>query len=213
MKLFVPEEIDRYAHNHTSPRGAVLAQLRSHTLAEVPYSQMQVGRVEGGLLQLLAQLLNAKRIVEIGTYTGYSALCLAEGLAEEGRVITCDQSLEYTDVARKFWSKSPFGHKIELRLGDALETVLAMGDEPIDMVFVDADKSRYVDYYEALLPKVRRGGLVVFDNTLWSGEVLEPESDDARGIARLNDLVQSDERVQNVFLTVRDGILVARKTG
>jgi caffeoyl-CoA O-methyltransferase len=211
MKLFVPETIEQYAHDHTHPRPALFDELREHTLAEVPHPQMQVGRVEGTLLKLLATILEAERILEIGTYTGYSSLCMAEALPTEGVLITCDRSEEYTAVARRFWDKSPHGHKIRLELGDALESVRKLSDEPFDMAFIDADKARYPDYYDEILPRIRAGGLLVVDNVLWSGEVLAPESDDARGISALNDRVQHDDRVENVMLTVRDGILLARK--
>ena len=114
-------------------------------------------------------------------------------------------------MARRYWAKSPHGHKIHLKLGDALETVRKLGDEPFDMAFIDADKSRYPQYYAEILPRLRSGGIMVIDNVLWSGEVLSPESDDAQGIAALNDEVQADDRVENVLLTVRDGVLLARK--
>jgi caffeoyl-CoA O-methyltransferase len=211
MKLFVPEAIERYAHDHTHPRPALFDELREHTQAQVPFPQMQVGRVEGTLLKMLASLLDARRILEIGTYTGYSSLCMAEALPDDGELITCDRSEEYTAVARRFWAKSPHGRKIRLELGDALETVKNLGDEPFDMAFIDADKARYPHYYDAILPRLRAGGLMVVDNVLWSGEVLEPESDDALGIVALNDRVQADDRVENVMLTVRDGVLLVRK--
>jgi caffeoyl-CoA O-methyltransferase len=172
---------------------------------------MQVGRVEGTLLKLLASLAGARRILEIGTYTGYSALCMAEALPDDGQLITCDRSEEFTTVARRFWAESPHGHKIELYLGDALDSLRALDDRPFCMAFIDADKSRYVDYYEEILPRLRPGGLLVVDNVLWSGAVLAPETDDARGIAALNEHVTADERVDNVLLTVRDGVMLARK--
>ena len=172
---------------------------------------MQVGRVEGSLLKMLASLVSARRVLELGTYTGYSSLCMAEALPDDGKLITCDYSEEYTAVARRFFAKSPHGHKIELRMGDALATVEALDEEPFDMAFVDADKERYPLYYEAILPRIRTGGLMVFDNVLWSGAALDPQEGSDRGIAALNDRVQNDPAVDNVMLTVRDGILLARK--
>lgn len=211
MKLFVPDDIQAYAHDHTKPRPEVLDELRDFTQAHVAFPQMQVGRVEGTLLKVLATLIGARRILEIGTYTGYSALCLAEALPEGGEVITCDVSEQYTQVARRFWAKSPHGHKIHLHLGDALDTLHELGGDPFDMAFIDADKHRYPLYYERILSLVRSNGLIVVDNVLWSGDVLAPRSEDARGIAALNDMVQDDPRVENVLLTVRDGVLLIRK--
>ncbi len=211
MKLFVPDDIERYAHDHTEARGTLFDSLREHTRAHVPYPQMQVGKVEGTLLKLLAAMLDAKRILEVGTYTGYSALCMAEALPDHGVLITCDRSEEFTSVARTFWAKSPHGRKIELRLGDAMETIDALDDTPFDMAFLDADKARYPDYYDRIVPRLRPGGLLVIDNVLWSGEVLDPKSDDARGIAAVNRQATDDPRVENVMLTVRDGVMLVRK--
>ena len=211
MKLFVPPEIDRYAREHTSERPALFDELRSHTYATFDNPQMQVGRVEGMLLKLLVALCGAKRVLEIGTFTGYSALCMAEALPADGELITCDHNEEHVAAARSFFERSPHGHKITIRLGDALDTVVALDDKPFDLVFIDADKARYLDYYEQLLPRLRTGGLLVADNVLWSGEVLDPSSDDARGIVAMNERVQSDDRVDNVLLPVRDGLMLARK--
>ena len=211
MKPLVSPALEQYAHDHTQPRPGLFDELRAYTQAEVASPQMQVGRVEGTLLKLLATLVGARRILEIGTYTGYSSLCMAEALPDDGELITCDKSEEFTAVARRFWGESLHGHKIRLELGDALDTVRKLSDEPFDMAFIDADKSRYPLYYDEILPRLRKGGLMVIDNVLWSGEVLSPESDDARGIAALNDKVQFDDRVENVLLTVRDGVLLARK--
>ncbi len=210
MKLFVPDEIERYAHDHTRERPALFEELRAYTHANVPAPQMQVGRVEGSLLKLLAGLCGARRILEIGTYTGYSALCMAEALPEGGELVTCDINPEVAKVARSFFDKSPHGRKIRIALGDAIDTIRGL-DGPFDMLFLDADKARYIAYYEAILPKLRAGGLVVADNVLWSGEVLKPGSDDGRGLAAFNEHVTRDARVENVMLTVRDGIMLARK--
>lgn len=173
---------------------------------------MQVGRVEGTLLSLLVRLARAERVIEIGTFTGYSALCMAEALPPEGKLVTCDVDEAATAVAKSFFERSPHGHKIEVRLGDALETVRSLADDELfDVVFLDADKARYLDYYEALVPRLRPGGLVLADNTLWSGEVLEPKTADARGLVAFNRRVTEDPRVENVLLSVRDGLMVARR--
>ena len=209
---FLPPEIEAYAHEHTRPRPVLFDELRDYTFEHVELPQMQVGRIEGALLKMLAALSGARRVLEIGTYTGYSSLCLAEGLPEGGRVITCDHSEEFTAIARRFWDQSPHGAKIELRLGDGLETVRSLASgEPFDMAFLDADKVRYVDYYEAIVPILNAGGLLVVDNVLWSGQVLTPEADASAAIAALNERVLGDDRVENVLLPVRDGINLVRK--
>lgn len=209
---FLPPEIEAYAHDHTRPRPALFDELRDYTFEHAELPQMQVGRIEGALLKMLAALVGARRVLEIGTYTGYSALCLAEALPDDGRVITCDRSEEFTAIARRFWDRSPHGNKIELRLGDGLETVKSLASgEPFDMVFLDADKVRYPDYYDAIIPILNVGGLLVVDNVLWSGQVLAPESDASKAIAALNERVLGDDRVDNVLLPVRDGVNLVRK--
>ena len=206
----VPDEIEQYAVDHSSAMADLFGRLREETLASTDLPQMQVGPLEGRLLTLLTRLTGARLAVEVGTFTGYSALSIAEGLAEGGRLITCDVNPVTTAIAQKYWDEAPWGHRIELRLGDATETVAAI-EGPIDLVFIDADKSDYVTYWEALLPKVRAGGLMVVDNVLWSGTVLDPQEDSARAIDAFNRHVLADERVEHVMLTVRDGITVARK--
>jgi caffeoyl-CoA O-methyltransferase len=208
---FIDPALDQYAHDHTRARPALFDELREHTYANVALPQMQVGRVEGTLLKTLAALIGARRILEIGTFTGYSALCMAEALPDDGKLLSCDRSEEFTAVAHRFFAKSPHGHKIEILIGDALDTVKSLPADPIDMAFLDADKARYPDYYEAIVPRLRKNGLLVIDNVLWSGAVLDPQTDDARGIAAVNDRAQADERVENVLLPVRDGIMIVRK--
>jgi caffeoyl-CoA O-methyltransferase len=212
MTPLIAPEIDRYVHDHTRARPALFDELREVTYATMQDPQMQVGRVEGGLLKLLVAVTGARRVVEIGTFTGYSALSMAEGLPEGGEVITCDINPEAARVAQSFFDKSPHGKKISLRLGDALETLRSLpGDLTIDLAFIDADKERYVDYYEEILPRLRPNGLIVADNTLWSGAVVDPQTASARAIARYNDHVMADPRVENVLLSVRDGMMLARK--
>lgn len=210
MIPLVDAAVERYALEHSSPVDPIYDRLREETLASTELPQMQVGRVEGRLLKLLVQLVGARRAVEIGTFTGYSALSIAEGLAEGGTLVTCDVDPVATAIAKRFWAEAPWGDRIELRLGDARQTAAAL-EGPIDFVFIDADKSGYVDYWEALVPKVRPGGVLVADNVLWSGEVVAPAGDSARHIAAFNDRVAADDRVEQVMLTVRDGITVARR--
>lgn len=212
MKPLLDPDLEQYAHDHTSPRAPLFDELRAETYASMPSPHMQVGRVEGTLLELLCRMLGAKRVLEIGTFTGFSALCMAEALPDDGELITCDIDPEAARVARAFFERSPHGKKIRLCLGDALETVRALPEmPPFDLVFLDADKERYVDYYEATLPHLRRGGLIVADNTLWSGRVLAPEHASDRAIVAYNAHVTRDPRVKNVELTVRDGMMLAYK--
>lgn len=208
----VSEAIEQYAHDHTQPPGALFEELREVTYAKADNPNMQVGRVEGALLRNLVGLIGARRVLEIGTFTGYSALCMADALPADGTLVTCDRDESVVAIARTFFARSPHGHKIEVRVGDALETLRSYeATDELDLAFIDADKARYVDYYDLIVPRLRKGGLLVADNTLWSGRVLSPESEDSHGIVRFNAHVQADTRVDNVLLTVRDGIMLARK--
>jgi len=159
---------------------------------------------------MLARLTNARRAVEVGTFTGYSALAIAEGMAEGGKLITCDIDPVATSIAQSYFARADWGDRIELRLGPALST-LAELEGPFDLAFLDAAKEEYVDYWELLVPKMRPGGLLVADNVLWSGRVLAPESDSDRAIVRFNEHVRSDARVEAVMLTLRDGVTLARR--
>lgn len=212
MLTIVSPELEEYVHAHTQSQDALFDEMREYTYAHMQSPQMQVGRVEGMLLKTLASLIGAKRILEIGTFTGYSALSMAYALPEDGVLITCDIDPEAARVARTFFDRSPHGHKIEIRVGPALETLKSMSDvESFDLVFIDADKENYLAYYEAVLPRLRRNGLIVVDNTLWSGRVLNPSAASDHAIAALNAHIRSDRRVENVLLSVRDGMMLARK--
>ena len=210
MKPLVAPEIEEYAHSHTTPEPALLAELREATYAEMDLPQMQVGLVEGSFLNLLVAITGALRVVEVGMFTGYSALMMAAALPEEGRLITCDVDPQAEAMARKYFSRSPHGDKIEIRMGPALETLPKI-EGPLDLVFIDADKTGYAAYYEILVEKMLPGGLLVLDNMLWSGEVLDPGDDDARALAEMARRVNDDPRVENVLLTVRDGMMLARR--
>lgn len=205
----IPEKIEEYALAHSSAEDALLQALAEDTQAKAKMPQMQTGHVEGTFLRMLVQVSNARRVLEIGTFTGYSALSMAMGLPDEGRVITCDVDPESTAMAREYWEKSGHGAKIDLRLGPALETIESL-DGPFDFVFIDADKENYVNYWEAVLPKVRPGGLIAVDNVLWSGRVLDPKGKQDHAIVAFNGHVRDDKRVEVVMLTVRDGITLAR---
>ena len=210
MESFINEAVEQFAHDHTEPESDLFLRLRDETYRDMNCPQMQVGRIEGRFLKMLVRLTGARRILEIGMFTGYSALMMAEGLPEDGKIITCDVDPKAEAIARRYFSESPYGHKIEIRMGPALETVKTISG-PLELVFIDADKGNYSNYYEAVLPRVRPGGLIVADNVLWSGRVLHPESPDDHAIVAFDNLVQSDPRVENVCLTVRDGMMLARK--
>ena len=203
-----------YLLAHNPPRDAVLDALAAETAALGGVSLMQVAREQGALLTLLARLQGARRIVEVGTFTGYSAICLARGLAPGGRLLCCDVSDEWTSIARRYFERAGLADRIELRIAPALETLGALPPDPeIDFAFIDADKTNYRNYYEALLPRLRPGGLVVFDNVLWGGSVADPANreESTEAIRALNDHVARDARVDAVMLPVADGITLARK--
>ena len=210
MQSFIDEAVEQFAHDHTKTESDLYLRLRDETYATMNSPQMQVGRIEGRFLKMLVRLVGARRILEIGMFTGYSALMMAEGLPDDGHLITCDVNPQAEAIARRYFNESPNGHKIEIRMGPALETIKSLSGT-IDMVFIDADKTNYSNYYEAVMPMVRPGGLIVADNVLWSGRVLNPESDDDHAIVAFDKLVQSDPRVENVCLTVRDGMMLAWK--
>jgi caffeoyl-CoA O-methyltransferase len=206
----VPDAIEKYAQEHTDVPGPLFEELRQITYERMSAPQMQVGRLEGVFLRMLVRMTGARRVLEIGTFTGYSALMMAEGLPEEGELITCDVDPEAEAIARDFFARSPHGKKISLRMGPALETLKTL-QGPFDLAFIDADKQNYGHYYDAVLPLLRPGGLLVADNTLWSGRVLEPKSESDQAIVAFNARVAADPRVEKVLLTVRDGMMLALK--
>ncbi|MHB8345608.1 MAG: O-methyltransferase [Acidiferrobacterales bacterium] len=212
MKHLVSEDIESYCREHSSAPSALLQELEAYTIGHCAQSQMMTGPVEGALLRLLVQLTGARRVLEIGMFTGYSALTMAEALPEDGAVVTCDVNPETTAIARSFFDRSTHGRKIDVRLGPALEMIAALPAGPaFDLVFIDADKENYIGYYEAALPQLRPGGLIVADNVLWSGAVLNPQQRSDHAIVAFNKHIRHDSRVDNVMLTVRDGVTLARK--
>jgi caffeoyl-CoA O-methyltransferase len=206
---FIPAPIERYAYERTKREPEPLPALATATAA-MPGAGMLTGRVEGRFLCMLVKLLNAKRVLELGTFTGYSALSMAEGLPADGQLITCELDQTHADIARSWFARSVHGAKIELRLGPALGTIASL-EGSFDLAFIDADKENYPAYYQACLAKLRSGGLLVIDNTLWSGKVLSPSEPSAQAIDSLNRIIERDERVDNVLLTVRDGVHLVRK--
>ncbi len=210
MRRIVPEKIELYCRENTTPESQLLRELVDETYARTAFPEMQVGHIEGAFLKMLVRLIGAKRVLELGTFTGYSALVMAQALPEDGKLITCDIDPEVTQIAERYWIRSPHGKKIELRLGRALRT-LGTIEGPFDMVFIDADKENYINYWELCMPKTRSGGVLVADNVLWSGRVIDPEDETDRAIAEFNRHVHDDKRVEAVMLPVRDGITLAWK--
>lgn len=206
----VNAEIEKYTYDHTSSESEILQELIATTENALQYSQMLCGRVEGRLLRMLIQLSKAKKVLEVGMFTGYSALTMAEALPEDGQVITCDTNERYKKIAESFFKKSPFGHKIKIKIGPALQTIPGIKDV-FDMIFLDADKKNYPEYYPLLIGKLKKGGILVVDNALWSGSVLKPEDSKSKAIDKLNKMILEDERVENVMLTIRDGIHIVQK--
>jgi caffeoyl-CoA O-methyltransferase len=204
-----------YLVAHGTPPDALQRELIEETRrAAGDWALMQVAPEQGAFLTLFARAIGARRAVEVGTFTGYSALCLARGLREDGQLLCCDVNEEWTAIAKRYWDKAGLAHKIELRLAPALETLRALPREPaLDLAFIDADKSGYIDYYEELLARLRPGGVVLADNVLWSGNVVNPAQNDANTLAirRFNDHVAADRRVECVMLPISDGLTLARK--
>jgi caffeoyl-CoA O-methyltransferase len=210
MKIFVRDDIERYAFNSTQAEPELLRQLADLTYKHMDSPQMLTGRLEGRLLKLLVQMLNPKLVLEVGTFTGYSALSMAEGLGGDARLITCEIDPKARRAAQAAFDASPHGRKIELRMGPALDTIRSLA-APIDFSFIDADKETYPVYYEEVLARTRPGGVIVLDNMFLSGYALDPQNEAAHAIASLNATIANDARVENVLLTVRDGVQLVRK--
>lgn len=210
MRVLVDEEIEAYADAHTTPPADLLERLAEETRATMSSPGMLTGTVEGRFLELLVFGTGAKRVLEIGTFTGYATLSMAAALPEGGHIHTCDIEPRHVEVAQRYVSESPHADRITIHLGPALDSLERIDGE-FDLVFIDADKGNYTNYYEAVLPRLSERGLIAIDNTLWSGKVLDPPDDDSRAIAALNDLIAADDRVVAVQLTVRDGVTLIRR--
>jgi predicted O-methyltransferase YrrM len=207
MSFIVESSVEEYAEAHSSPDGELFERLAAETREKSSAPQMMVGRVEGQFLGSLVRSTGAKRILELGTFTGYSSISMALALPDGGRLITCDVDPETTEIARRYATEAGIVDRIDYRTGPALETIAQLDGE-FDLVFIDADKPNYLNYYEATLPKLAPNGLMILDNTLWSGRVADPNEDDenTQAIRAINDRVRDDPRVNNVLLTVRDGM-------
>ena len=211
---FLPEDIERYVESHTRAEPVLLQQLARETWQKVINPRMLSGHLQGRVLKMLVQMMRAKAILEIGTYTGYSALCMAEGLPQDGRLMTIDINDELQWIQDKYFLLSPHGHKIERRFGPALELIPSLTLD-FDLVFMDADKENYLHYYDLLMARLKPGAIILIDNVLWSGKVLHephPNDKETQVMKELNKLVTEDPRVENVLLPVRDGLMAVRVT-
>jgi predicted O-methyltransferase YrrM len=211
--VIVEPRVEEYAEAHSSPDGELFERLAAETREKSNAPQMMVGLLEGQFLGALVRSTGAKRILELGTFTGYSSISMALALPEDGHLITCDVNEETTEIARRYAEEAGVAGRIEYRTGPALDTIAELDGE-FDLVFIDADKPNYLAYYEATLPRLAAGGLLILDNTLWSGRVADPGEDDenTRAIREVNDHILADARVNNVLLTVRDGMNVVWRT-
>jgi caffeoyl-CoA O-methyltransferase len=209
----VSPAINDYLLSHSEPADELLRELAEETHRELAgQARMQISHDEGELLTMLVRLTGARQAVEVGTFTGYSSICIARGLPADGHLLCCDVSDEYTSVAQRYWERAGLTDRVELRIAPAVETLRSLPAEPhLDFAFIDADKTGYPAYVEEIVPRLRPGGLMVLDNMLRSGGVLAPESDDDRAIAALNEALVADDRVDVVLLPVRDGVSLARK--
>jgi caffeoyl-CoA O-methyltransferase len=210
----ISAELFDYVAAHAPEPDQVLRDLAADTAAMGAVSGMQIAPDQGAFMGLLARLVGVRFAVEVGTFTGYSSICLARALSPGGQLLCCDVSEDYTAVARKYWERAGVADRIELRIAPAAETLAALPeDRPIDFAFIDADKTGYLGYWELIVPRLRPGGVVLVDNVLWSGKVVDPAADDADTVAlrAFNDRVSADERVEAVLLPVADGLTLARK--
>jgi caffeoyl-CoA O-methyltransferase len=214
---FLPKNINEYSENHTSPESDLLAKLNRATHAKILNARMLSGHLQGRVLAMFSQMIRPERILEIGTYTGYSALCLAEGLAENGKIITIEVNEELEDFTRQYFEESPFADKIDYRIGDAAEIIPTL-DETFDLVFIDADKVNYQKYYDLVFDKVKVGGFIISDNVLWSGKVADIQEDrkidrDTQTLLDFNKMCHDDPRTENLLMPIRDGLMISRKLG
>lgn len=209
---FLPDDIERYIEEHTRREPEWLQQLYRETWQKVVNPRMLSGHVQGRALSMFSNMIHPKTILEIGTYTGYSALCLAEGLTEDGLLITIDINDELQWIQDKYFALSPYGSRIQRHFGNALDVIPRLQYD-FDVVFMDADKSNYIRYYEMLMQRLKPGAFILIDNVLWSGKITspaQPNDEDTRVLQELNALVNADERVENVLLSIRDGLMVLR---
>jgi predicted O-methyltransferase YrrM len=209
---FLPEKIDSYIVNHTEDEPQLLQELSRETWQKIMVPRMLSGHFQGRVLSMISKLVNPKSILEIGTYTGYSALCLAEGMQENGILHTVDRNEELYDFQRKYFDKSDYGANIKQYVGNALDVISTI-DDKFDLVFIDADKNNYPNYFHAIIDKMNPGGVILSDNVLWSGKVVEeiqPKDIDTPALIEYNKLLKNDSRIETVLLPIRDGLTISR---
>jgi predicted O-methyltransferase YrrM len=209
----IDKELEKYIEEFTTPEDEVMKQLNRETYLKTYYPNMLSGMVQGKLLEMISRMIKPNRILEVGTFTGYSAIALARGLAPGGKLITLEMNEEMEAFIRRFIDRSGQADQIELIIGDAMETINKL-EEEFDLVFIDADKEQYLDYYKLILPKVRKDGYIVADNVFWDGRVMEDDSrsdKETMGVKSFNRYVREDDRVEQVILSVRDGLMLIRK--
>ncbi len=210
---FLPKEIDDYAVKHTEDESDILYQLNRETNQKILQPRMLSGHLQGKILEMFSKMIQPEFILEIGTYTGYSAICLAQGLKENGKLLTIDINEELEDFTKGFFDKADLSDKIDFRIGNAMDIVDTINN-PIDIVFIDADKENYCNYFDKVIDKVRPGGYIIADNVLWSGKVvqeIDPKDQETRGLVEYAEKVKADPRVEALLLPVRDGLLITRK--
>jgi predicted O-methyltransferase YrrM len=208
---FLPDVIEAYAAKYSVPENPVLHALNRETHLKVMLPQMLSGHIQGNFLKMMSYMIQPNRILEIGTYTGYSAICLAQGLSDKGKLFTIDINAELEDMCRKYFKEAQLEDKIDYRIGNALDIIPTI-DETLDLVFIDADKINYSHYYDLVFDKVRPGGFIIADNVLWSGKVCDHKHDkDTDALHAYNIKINTDDRVENYLVPIRDGLMVARK--
>lgn len=210
---FLPDNIDDYAVMHTQDEPELLKKLNKETWQKVLLPRMLSGAYQGRLLSIVSKLISPKTILEIGTYTGYSALCLAEGLTKEGKLITIDKNEELEPIVSKYFNLSEYSNQLESRIGNALDIIPTI-TEKFDLVFIDADKSNYINYFDLIIDKLNPGGIILSDNVLWSGKVVEPTKEkdiDTKVLKEYNKLLKEDPRLETILLPIRDGLTISRK--
>ncbi|HLP11269.1 MAG TPA: O-methyltransferase [Flavobacteriales bacterium] len=208
---FIEQSLANYCNEHSSPENEVLQALNRETHLKIMMPRMLSGHLQGRFLSMISHMVKPKRVLEIGTYTGYSALCFAEALEKDAKLITIDINVELEDFVRQHFAKSPYNNLIDFRLGNAMEIIPTL-NEIFDLVFIDADKENYLNYYNLVFDKLRPGGFILADNVLWSGKILQDKKDkDTKAICAFNDFVMNDSRVEKIMAPVRDGIYMIRK--
>ena len=210
---FLPDSIDDYAANHTQDEPELLKKLNKETWRKVLLPRMLSGAYQGRLLSIISKLVSPKVILEIGTYTGYSALCLAEGMAKDGKLITIDKNEELEPIVSKYFNLSDYSNQLEAKIGNAIDIIPTLTDK-FDLIFIDADKSNYINYFNLIIDKLNPGGIILSDNVLWSGKVVETtalKDVDTKVLKEYNKLLKEDPRLETILLPIRDGLTISRK--